>query len=75
MPFGVPRPVGPSYPVAALHIIVLHEPLLPVVTSCKLLLGEFRRYGTCAAFIDEDMPSARANTPAMSGEDRLVPPT
>lgn len=33
-PFGVPRPVGPSQPVRALHHwVVGQEPLLPLVTS------------------------------------------
>ena len=35
-PFGVPTPVGPSYPTAPLHIVVPHEPFDPVVTSCRL---------------------------------------
>jgi hypothetical protein len=35
---GVPKPVGPSYPVVALHIMVPQLPLLPVVASCELLL-------------------------------------
>ncbi len=34
MPFGVPRPVGPSQPVRALHHWVVGQlPLLPDVTS------------------------------------------
>ena len=34
LPFGVPRPVGPSQPGPAVHHTDgLHEPLLPVVTS------------------------------------------
>jgi hypothetical protein len=33
-PFGVPRPVGPSQPVRALHHWVVGQvPLLPLVTS------------------------------------------
>ena len=33
-PLGVPRPVGPSQPVLALHhCVVGQEPLLPDVTS------------------------------------------
>jgi hypothetical protein len=34
-PFGVPNPVGPSYPMAALHMTVRQLPLLPLVTSWK----------------------------------------
>jgi len=38
-PFGVPRPVGPSQPVRALHHwVVGHDPLLPLVTSNRALL-------------------------------------
>jgi hypothetical protein len=36
VPFGVPRPVGPSYPVAPVHKYFAEElqlPLLPLVTS------------------------------------------
>jgi hypothetical protein len=34
VPFGVPRPVGPSHPVPAWHhTVVEHVPLLPDVTS------------------------------------------
>ena len=37
VPFGVPRPVGPSQPVRALHHWVVGQvPLLPAVTSNRL---------------------------------------
>ena len=32
-PFGVPMPVGPSYPAAARQMVVGHEPFTPDVTS------------------------------------------
>src|SRR5204862_5651357 len=35
-PFGVPRPVGPSQPVPAVHIGAPHAPLVPDVTSNRL---------------------------------------
>jgi len=34
-PFGVPTPVGPSQPGPAVHWMLPHEPLLPLVTSLK----------------------------------------
>ena len=33
VPFGVPRPVGPSQPAPAAHPGGPHAPLLPLVTS------------------------------------------
>src|SRR5258707_9923020 len=38
LPLGVPSPVGPSQPVVALHIAPAQLPLLPLVTSKKLLV-------------------------------------
>src|SRR5262245_17201508 len=35
---GVPKPVGPSQPVVALHRTVPHGPLLPEVTSNSALV-------------------------------------
>ena len=36
-PFGVPTPVGPSYPTAPLHIVEAPQlPFEPLVTSCRL---------------------------------------
>ena len=38
VPFGVPRPVGPSQPARALHhCVVGQEPLLPLVMSNRLV--------------------------------------
>ena len=32
-PFGLPNPLGPSYPVSAVHMIVAHEPFDPEIIS------------------------------------------
>src|SRR5262249_54160270 len=74
VPFGVPRPVGPSQPALALQSCdVLQLPLLPEVTSNN---EEACAYGKLL-LLPEFGPKlpARANTPAMSGAETLVPPT
>jgi len=38
VPLGVPLPVGPSQPVVALHRSLPQLPLLPLLTSCRLLV-------------------------------------
>ena len=42
VPFGVPRPVGPSQPERALHHWVVGQvPLLPLVMSLRLLVCSY----------------------------------
>jgi hypothetical protein len=70
VPFGVPRPVGPSQPGPAVHHTAgLHEPFDPLVTS-------FNPPGfaqVSAAGYELNTPP-RAYTLATIGDEALVPP-
>jgi hypothetical protein len=74
VPFGDPRPVGPSYPLVAVHIIVVHDPSLPDVMSWELVELKLA-YGTDCGFATPAIPPASAMALAIRGDDRLVPPT
>src|SRR5206468_3810398 len=71
VPFGVPRPVGPSQPVPASQMTVPQLPLLPDVTSKKLLACA---YGYDTALSPALGVPASAQMPATIGVARLVPP-
>src|SRR5207248_10350543 len=68
-PFGVPRPVGPSQPAAALQSSEPHAPLEPVVTS-KNAPG----LAATSAGVALPWPVA-AKIAATIGDAALVPPT
>ena len=56
VPFGVPTPVGPSYPAAPLHMVVEQEPFEPEVTSCRLAVCP---YGMDAGYeADDALPAS-----------------
>src|SRR5262249_23769682 len=66
---GVQKPVGPSQPVVALHRMLPHGPLLPMVTSNS----EPVLCAICAAVMSPR--PIDANSAATSGDAALVPPT
>src|SRR6516225_7816457 len=72
VPAGVPRPVGPSQPVVALHSRLAQPPLPPEVTSVSEALCV---YGSDPAAGEPVTPPASANTDAMTGAPTLVPPS
>ena len=72
VPFGVPSPVGPSQPGAAVHSSDgQHVPLLPLVTSFRLPVFA---YGHDDGLSVEPGVPASAYTEATIGAAALVPP-
>jgi len=69
MPLGVPRPVGPSQPVPALQSGAPQRPLLPVVTSFRLEVCEYKLPGLFVLVLP-----ASAKTEAVIGVATYVPP-
>ena len=67
-PSGVPMPVGPSQPAAALQSAVVHVPFLPVVTSLKAAVFAYAN----AAVVSPCLVSAKIA--ATSGDAAEVPP-
>ena len=71
-PLGVPNPVGPSYPVPAVHRYVPpQDPLEPLVTSFSAPVVP---YGYSLGYVFAAGVPARAYVLAMIGAPTLVPP-
>ena len=64
IPFGVPRPVGPSYPTSAVQRYESQLPLLPLVTSNRKPGFEYRNCAVCPVW------PVRAKVAATMGDDR-----